>query len=529
KSPGTKIHLAGGMRWALESGSGDYICYCSGDKGIVGIKADGSMDSVLDLLTVGVDSSNLNGFAAGPDGAFFVTMYSYNGGGSQIVRVYPSGEIKEKTVVTLGCFSADWSLRALVADFNKHSEEYTIYVNSYSDLKDDSQMETDLTNFNNELLAGKVPDLLLINSSMPYESYAAKGMFTDMYSIIDTDPDLDKDSFLPNILKAYESPDGKLYRLCTSFRANTYAVKPPLGDGYLTLKDAVAAGQTTGAKIDSYMDRTEMLATALSYSDFIDYAHKTCDFDNAEFKALLELSKDYPDEIDFEKMISEDFSFYANYENAFIEDKSLVREVNITDYESLTWGRASLGNEYVFTNFPTDRPATKATLDSSTVFSISDTSSNKDGAWAFVKYSILNYIEERPVYYYDADSNYVESGDKKYVTKTGDQPVLKSQFDLLSSHACDPNYEYDTDGTRKEADIVTYTSAGQVKLPPLTQEELKKYTDVLTSADRIDYIDKDIMNIVTDEASSYYAGTKSLDETASLIQSRVSLYMSEHY
>ena len=63
----------------------------------------------------------------------------------------------------------------------------------------------------------------------------------------------------------------------------------------------------------------------------------------------------------------------------------------------------------------------------------------------------------------------------------------------------------------------------------MSQQELDKFTKLLTESDTVSDSNEDIMKIINDEASGYFSGTKSLDETVSLIQNRVNIYMSEHY
>ena len=39
--------------------------------------------------------------------------------------------------------------------------------------------------------------------------------------------------------------------------------------------------------------------------------------------------------------------------------------------------------------------------------------------------------------------------------------------------------------------------------------------------------DQDIMNIITDEVAAFFAGEKSAEDTAAMVQSRVNLYVQE--
>ena len=528
-----KINIASDKTWGMQSGGGEYICYCNGDTGILGVREDGSFDTVLDLLTIGVDNTSINGFCTDENGVFYFSVLDYVLNKSGVVKVYPvdKSEIKEKTVITLGCFTTDWSVRSQIAEFNKNNDDYTIYVNSYSDSNDTTDYSAAITTFNNEMLAGKVPDILLINDEMPYESYEAKGLFTDLYEYIDKDPDISKDSFQPNVLEALES-NGKLYKLCTAYAVRTFVTKNEHMHGdILTLMDAAAEAKNMGENIPilGYTDRSKFLKNGIEFSDFIDYRTKTCNFENEDFKTLLEVSKSLPETVDLRKLSDEDPDFYTNYSMGFVNDQCLMYELRLDDYANYDWIRPSIGQDYAITGFPSDKFVTKGVIDPTMMVAVSNTSPNKDGAWTFIKYCLNNDVVEEPYTYIDNDGNVVETTDMKYYTRTSSLPVLKEHFEKLSSHALDTKYDYNPDGTKEVQKNEVWTATGSIILPPLSQQEFDQIYSTLTTSNRLEFTNSDIFNIIKDEAANYYAGTKSLDETVSLIQNRVNLYMSEHY
>ena len=63
----------------------------------------------------------------------------------------------------------------------------------------------------------------------------------------------------------------------------------------------------------------------------------------------------------------------------------------------------------------------------------------------------------------------------------------------------------------------------------MTQEELDKIDQMFRTPTKKLTVNNELMTIIKDEISSYYAGNKSFDETVQLIQSRANIYMSEHY
>ena len=348
----------------IYSGSGDYLCYSSSDTGIVGVRADNlQTESVLNLLNLGIDNSNINSMAVNDDGSFVTVGYDYSGMTARstlsLITPIDSSEVKEKKVLTLGCFYIDWNIRSQIAEFNKTNEDYTIYATSYSESNDTSDYTAALTKFNNEILAGNVPDILLISSGMPYNSYASKGLFADLYEFMDKDDVYNRDAFMPNVLKAMEK-DGKLYEITPSFTVHTYAAKKSLvGDATsLTMDQAnqILATMPEGATLtnDSQtMTASNFLSTAITFSNFVDYANATCNFDSPEFKAILETAKKYPAEIDYDALYNDNPNYWMEQETACRENRALLYSVYFNDFSTYTNTRdAYFGEDISFVGFP---------------------------------------------------------------------------------------------------------------------------------------------------------------------------------
>ena len=68
----------------------------------------------------------------------------------------------------------------------------------------------------------------------------------------------------------------------------------------------------------------------------------------------------------------------------------------------------------------------------------------------------------------------------------------------------------------------------EIKLDPLNDAQIQEFKDLILSINQISYYDTDIDNIITEEVSAYLAGQKSAQEVASIIQSRVQIYINEH-
>ena len=533
----------------IYSGSGDYLCYSSSDTGIMGVRADNlQTESVLNLLNLGIDNSNMSSIAVNSDGSFVTVSNNYSGITTttlSIITPIDSSEVKEKKVLTLGCFYIDWNIRSQIAEFNKTNEDYTIYATSYSESNDTSDYTAALTKFNNEILAGNVPDILLISSGMPYNSYASKGLFADLYEFMDKDDVYNRDAFMPNVLKAMEK-DGKLYEITPSFTVQTYAAKKSLvGDATsLTMDQAnqILATMPEGATLtnDSQtMTASNFLSTAITFSNFVDYTNATCNFDSPEFKAILETAKKYPAEIDYDALYNDNPNYWMEQETACRENRALLYSVYFNDFSIYTNTRdAYFGEDISFVGFPGSGAsnATGSVISTGSEIAVSSKSKYKDGAWEFIKLVLDNAVGEQDSGNYGvaitSDASVAEAADeavKRITSQYYGLPVVKSQLQALGQQATIPQTYTDTDGTVQQVDNTYYVGNTEVKVNLITQDEVNMLIDYFSTVDTIARYDESLTDIINEEANAYFKGTKSVDEAASLIQSRASIYLSEQY
>ena len=68
----------------------------------------------------------------------------------------------------------------------------------------------------------------------------------------------------------------------------------------------------------------------------------------------------------------------------------------------------------------------------------------------------------------------------------------------------------------------------EVKITPLSADEEKMYRDLIANTTKISEYNGEISAIILEEAKAYFAGQKSLDDTADIIQNRVSTYVNEN-
>lgn len=124
-------------------------------------------------------------------------------------------------------------------------------------------------------------------------------------------------------------------------------------------------------------------------------------------------------------------------------------------------------------------------------------------------------------------------------------PINKADFDLLfepkwfQREDGEGNLEYvlDHDGNRiEEPQDISVLPAHYVdveasmvlyQLAP-SEAQMERFWDLYNAIDHVENSDTAIMNVIAEQADAYFAGDKSLEETADLIQRRVSLYVNEN-
>ena len=141
-----------------------------------------------------------------------------------LMKRVPEEELVPQYVLTLASIGDPWSAQSDVIRFNRLGTEYRITIKNYDpyDYYVDTTAEYDylelvqqaLTALNNDIIAGRIPDILLVNEYIQLDNYISKGIFADLNKYIDSDERFKREDFLTNILDAF-SIDGKLYEIAS--------------------------------------------------------------------------------------------------------------------------------------------------------------------------------------------------------------------------------------------------------------------------------------------------------------------------
>lgn len=535
-----------------------YDIYYDYNGNIYGYKFDtDTKDKVIDWIECDINSNNLNSYSILPDGRVIAFENTYDEQTQTntmqliVMTRVDAASVVNKTVLTFACNGLDWNMRDAIVKFNRSSNTHRIVVRDYSEYNTDDDYTAGIQKLNTEMLSGKLPDMIDINTySMPIEQYAAKGFLTDLYELIDADPDMSRESFVQPVLKALESADGKLYQLPQTFAVDTAIALDKVVGEYDTwnlaaVKDAMTKLQDGATVFDVYRTKSDILSTCISRNidAFVDWENGAAHFDSDEFKALLEFANSFPDTYDWENADEEDQDSAQNRMNA---GKQLMSSFYVPSLEDILYQLTGYNGKVKFVGYPSEDGTSNHAFQIDGAIAISSTCADKTAAWNFMKqflneeYQSSYNIWSFPINQAAFDAKLKEMMTEEYQTDDNGNVMKDDNGNPIRI----PKVTYYTDGngtmtgysTGNGGVAVMQASAdgsvemgenGEVNVYAMTQEQADEILGLINATTAVYGYDESIMGIITDEAAPYFAGEKSLDDTVNMIQSRVNLYVAE--
>ena len=441
-----------------------------------------------------------------------------------ILTKTPADQVPQKEILTLATQYLDYNMRSGIIDFNRSSDKYRIEVLDYSEYNTDDDWNAGLTKLKTEISSGKLPDILDL-SQLPISQMAAKGMLEDLYTWIDSDPDLSREDFLPNVLAASEN-DGKLYRTVTTFNVQAFMGPAALvGDtpGWTVEQFKAALRQLQSQEprataLNQYMTRSDILMylLRLDMDNFVNWSTGQCSFDSEGFIGLLEFANSFPSEFDWEnyEWTDEDDEYYR-----LGHGLQMLAQLYLSDFQAyeLRIYNKIMGGQGVFVGLPTSYGVGNFLSFNGGSYAMSSKCANKEGAWQFLRQfftesSSLNIN----AYGFPVNRNSLQR-------KLADAMKIEYQTDENG------NYLLDENGGKIPVDYGTW-GWGEFEVPggPLTQEEAEQIMTLLESTTKVmDWGDDELSSIIEEGIAPYFDGERSAEEVAKQLQSKITLYVNE--
>lgn len=419
-------------------------------------------------------------------------------------------DIPDKKELVLGGSYVGSEIRAKVIQFNQSNSQYRITLKDYSIYNSPEDWTAGQTRLNNDIISGKMPDIMMFTDLNSYRNYVSKGALADIGKLLAADPELGGLEYLQNVWDAY-SVNGQLYAVIPSFNVQTMVAKKSLvGEPQSwTMADveAVLATMPQGAAAFGDMTRDGFIYNILSYGgkDFIDLETGECHFDSQEFIDMLEYAKTLPKESYKE---DEDYDYFS-HENQYRENRSLMRELYISNIEDCKYQiKGYMGEEVSYVGFPTSDSKGSCLGISGSALMISANSQQQDEAWQFVRQFLTEEYQTSSELY--------------------SMPVLKSAFLAKAAKATERSYWTDENGNKEYYDDYWTINGEQVVLEPFTQEEVEEICQFIYGVNRTAYYNEEIRNIIIEDAEAFFSGQRSAQEVAGIIQSRAQVFINEN-
>ncbi len=484
---------------------------CSNGDGIYTFKiGDENLTQKMNFVNSDLFVSNFSSIVELSDTSFLgVYNENYEGGMKAGLFTYVDPkDIQDKSVLVLAGTYIGNDLEKRVIDFNRSNEEYRIVVKSYDSYNTYDDWQAGYTQLNNDVTTGNMPDIL-ITDGLPVENYVAKGLLEDIGKMIEEDEELSQTEFVQNVFDAY-SVDGKLYYIIPSFTVSTMIGKREIvGDRTSwTMADMLElqAGLPEGTNMIGELTRQGFFSTMMQFCgrDFVDVDTGKCEFDSPNFISMMEFAKSLPEELSEEYFGEE---YWATYESQYREGRTVLCQTSSGNIRDLNYTvNGSFGGDVTYIGFPTESGC-GSYISANECYAISSKSRNKEGAWEFMRY----YLTEE----YQSEL-------------TWGMPTQKKYFDEMAQNATQRPFYLNENGSKEEYDDYFWMNGEQIKLDPLSQEQVDEIVNLICSIDKCYYYNENVMNIINEEMDAFYTDQKSAQEVAKTIQNRVQLYVNEN-
>lgn len=379
------------------------------------------------------------------------------------------GELPEKEELVLWLPWSDAALTEWIEGFNLTNTEYSVVVERV-DLSD-AQREDALRA---KVIAGNGPDLYFTGGSGGFGGLRAGAVFEDLSPYLDGSGQLSREDLLPAALDA-ATEDGGLYAMPVDFTLFTMSEQR----GLLPQEDmslselfslpAVQDGSLTVFPSDMSQDSLWYWLSTLYLFANLDEETGTCPFDTPEYKELLSCCRS------------------GRAFNSPDPVPSIFSFQQLPGIRRLIYLQTQYGDDIaLFAGL-----GTVFSMEHS--FAISNASAQKDGAWQFIEYVLTADLSKQEFSW----------------------PVAAAGMERLIEKACTIGLWLD-----EEKGCQTLSASNAALLRDFFSQSSGAGTVGQHPA---------LIRIMQEEAAKYFAGDKSVDETAAMTQSRARLYLAEQY
>ena len=441
--------------------------------------------------------------------------------GMFVLRKMSVEELPKKEAVVLASLYPDTQLLQTVRKFNQLSNEYRVVVERYgatgyrNGVDDDtSDVYRDAVNrLDAALVSSDPPDMLDLND-MDIRKYADKEALEDLAPRLE-EMGIYKEDYLENVWEGF-TVGGKLVCLPSEVWLSGIfygRASQAGGSGTWTMEDVYELTERCPDKELIYgAHKGDLLDFCSAYylERFIDWNTGKCSFDSPEFRKILVWAEEHSRE-------EGDYAWLEQYTRV-PEDILLVREDwYFRCFYSALESYTQFGEDIRFLGTPTVDGKGKFSYMPMGALGIASNAAHKEGAYRFLEYFLT--VQLNP-----GNKAYSSFSTRKAWLEECAEEVTEKKWKLTGTDGL-PVKEYGY------AEMYTITLDGEeIGYSCIPSELVDQVTDILEGIDFSPErsVERQIKRIVKEEAASYYDGTKTLEETSDIIQSRVQILVQEN-
>lgn len=475
-------------------------------------------EPLFDWLDCDINGSFVRQLGVLDDGRLYAVIQDWSTEENAIALLTktPGSEVPQKQQIVMGSLYGNSDLQAAAVKFNRSSDTYHVSIKTYLDVNNwtENSLNDAIAGLNNDLASGRKLDLIDL-TAVNIQQLAAKGVFEDLGGWLDKSAAFNRDDFLDNILEAY-TIDGKLVCIPASVQLQTVVGRASQVGTKMgwTMKDMIAfADQYPEAAIFDGLSQDNMLQYCMMYneSEFINWEDGTCSFDNQDFRDILEFVNRFPEDYEW----SEDD---ASEPTKIQKGEVLLSNAYLYNFDEIQLYYAMFGEDITCIGFPNSDGSAGCALQMSTALGINAASEVKEAAWSFLE----SYLTAC----WDSEHSWGFPTNAKKLQELAEKAVkVDYLLDENGNVVCDENGEVITLGGGSG---IGYQDGWSYDYRQPTQEEVDLVLELLKAAKPISYGNSNVLNIIQEEAAAFFKGQKSVDEVATVIQSRVKIYVSEN-
>ncbi len=460
------------------------------------------------------------------------------GGENQTTKLPPEPE--DGVLIYAALNPVTNELQSSIDRFNESHTDAQIEIQDYSDENGPQRLLV-------ELSVGRIPDIMEMHRFggsgrelrayksflplvtdrpvdeywMPYRQLAQKGYLEDLWPCIERDPELGRAGVLEAPLKAAEVNGGLYILFKDVIVASLMGPESIVGERYGWTFDELMAAYSTmpeGSTILRYNStKWDVFSKLLCFTldQYVDWDAGRCSFDSEEFRNMLVFLNDFPDETEFATPKETNGEIVWRLKNG----RQMLESVLIGRLDEITY-RDTLWKERVaFPGYPTaEGQSGNYFMLRGNILAMSSACQNKDAAWDFIRRLVRNTYSLNMLKIAEIAVNVsIPVNLKDYNFSILANLEKAKEIDLKKNPESLPPWSLFPDDSYP---IYPEDEASEKDVP--------RFKALIDNTTQIYWPNDALANIVWEACGPYFAGDKTLDETVSLIQNRVQLYVNEN-